>query len=83
MIENDTSILDEAGLAKRVALTYVAEAFAEAQLDGIDSESVVQAALFEAFRHLVETYGEDETATYAETFPAKIRAGVFSTSPKH
>lgn len=83
MIDTDIIASDEGGLAKRVALTYVAEAFAEAELDGLDCESMVQAALFAAFRQLVEIYGEDETATYAETFPARIRGGAFTTSPKH
>lgn len=83
MIDTDMSSLDEAGLAKRVALSYVAEAFAEAELDGLDGDCVVQAALFAAFRHLVEVYGEEQTAIYAEGLPARIRAGGFSTSPRH
>ena len=83
MIDPDITAQDEAGLAKRAALTYVAEAFAEAELDGLDSDCMVQAALFAAFRHLVEVYGEEPTATYAETFPARIRAGGFSTTPRH
>ena len=68
---------------KRAAHGYVTQAFAEAELDGLDSDFVVQAALFEAFRQLVEVYGEEPTATYAETFPARIRGGSFSASPKH
>jgi hypothetical protein len=83
MIDHDMSSPDEAGLAKRVALTYVAEAFAEAELDGIDGECVVQAALFAAFRHLVEVYGEEQTAAYAEALPGRIRSGGFSTAPRH
>ncbi len=54
MTDPDMSSLDEAGLAKRAALTYVAEAFAEAEMDGLDGDCMVQAALFAAFRHLVE-----------------------------
>lgn len=83
MIDSDMTAPDEAGLAKRVALTYVTEAFAEAELDGLDGDCVVQAALFAAFRHLVVTYGEDEAAAYAETLPGRIRAGAFSTGPRH
>lgn len=83
MIDPDISSPDEAGLAKRVALTYVVEAFAEAELDGLDGDCMVQAALFAAFRHLVETYGEEETAVYAETLPARIRAGGFTVGPRH
>lgn len=83
MIDSDISSPDEAGLAKRVALTYVAEAFAEAELDGLDGDCMVHAALFAAFRYLVETYGEEDTAAYAETLPARVRAGAFSTGPRH
>ena len=68
---------------KRAALTYVAEAFVEAQLDGLDADCIVQAALFAAFQELVATYGEDATATYAEGLPDRIRSGGFSTGLKH
>lgn len=83
MIDTEMSSLDEAGLAKRAALAYVAEAFAEAELDGLDGDFVVQAALFAAFQQLVEVYGEEQTAIYAEGLPARIRAGGFSTCPRH
>lgn len=68
---------------KRAALTYVVEAFVEAQLDGLDTDCMVQAALFAAFQELVATYGEDATARYAEGFPERIRSGAFSTGPRH
>jgi hypothetical protein len=83
MTDTDISLLDDGGLAKRMALTYVAEAFAEAELDGLDGDCMVQAALFAAFKHLVEVYGEEPAATYAEGLPARIRAGGFSTCPRH
>ncbi len=80
---NDTSDSYAGDDPKRAALGYVAEAFAAAELDGLDSDFVVQAALFEAFRHLVALYGEDQTATYAETFPDRIREGHYSVAPRH
>lgn len=83
MNDRDISLLDEGSLAKRMALTYVAEAFAEAELDGLDGDCMVQAALFAAFKHLVEVYGEEPAAAYAEGLPARIRAGGFSTAPRH
>ena len=73
----------ETSTAKRLALSYVTEAFAEAELDGIDTDCVVQAALFAAFRELILTYGEEATAEYAALLPDRIRAGAFSTNPKH
>ncbi|MDB5589664.1 hypothetical protein [Enterovirga sp.] len=83
MNDSDSSAPEDLGDAKRVAFGYVAAAFAEAELDGLDSDIVVQAALFEAFRHLVDLYGEEQTATYAETFPERIRGGGFSVAPRH
>lgn len=78
----DDAIADEAS-HKRAALGYVTQAFAEAELDGLDSDFVVQAALFEAFRQLVAVYGEEQTAIYAEGIPDKIREGSFSAGPRH
>lgn len=83
MTDQDIASHDEAAYDKRAALSYVAEAFAEAELDGLDGDCMVQAALFAAFRHLVEVYGEEPTAVYAEGLPARIRAGGFSTAPRH
>jgi hypothetical protein len=83
MTNHPDDLRDEAGPERRVALGYVAAAFAEAELDGLDSEFVVHAALFEAFRQLVDAYGEEQTATYAGTFPDRIRSGAFSAGPRH
>jgi hypothetical protein len=69
--------------AKRAALSYVTEAFTEAQLDGLDSDCVAHAALFAAFRELVETYGEEAVAVFAQSLPERVRAGAFSASFRH
>lgn len=63
---------------RRAALAYLAEAFAEATLDGIEEDCFVQAALFTAFQTLVDVYGEDAAATFAERLPERIRHGEFS-----
>jgi hypothetical protein len=63
---------------KRAALSYLSEAWAEAQLDGIDGDCLAQASLFTAFAELVATYGEDATARFAEGLGARIRNGEFS-----
>ncbi len=80
LLPNDLALVTA---EKRAALTYVAEAFVEAQLDGLDTDCIVQAALFTAFQELVATYGEDPTARYAESLPERIRSGGFSTALKH
>jgi hypothetical protein len=85
MNDNDVLLPDLPGSSaiKQAALGYVAEAFAEAELDGLDADYMAQAALFAAFMELVATYGEEAVAQYAEALPEKIRSGGFSTGPKH
>lgn len=63
---------------KRVALGYLQEAWAEAQLDGVDADCLAQASLFVALAEFVATYGEDAAASFAERLPARIKNGEFS-----
>jgi hypothetical protein len=85
MTDNDVLLedLSESSAIKQAALSYVTEAFAEAELDGLDSDYMAQAALFAAFKELVEIYGEEAVAEYAEGLPERIRGGGFSTGLKH
>ena len=80
MNDNDVPLdeLPELSALKQAALSYVTEAFAEAELDGLDGDCMAQAALFAAFTELVTTYGEDAVAEYAATLVDKIRSGAFS-----
>ncbi len=82
MNDNDADLQDYAD-DRRAALSYVVEAFAEAELDGLDADCMAQAALFAAFQELVATYGEEAAAQYAEGLPDRIRGGGFSTALKH
>ncbi|MBB3810028.1 hypothetical protein [Pseudochelatococcus contaminans] len=72
-------VMDE----KRAALFYLKEAFAEARLDGLDDDCIAHAALFAAFHSLVEVYGEDAVADFAERLPDRLRSGCFSSRPRH
>ena len=63
---------------KRVALTYLSEAWAEARHDGVDDDCMAQACLFAAFAELVSTYGEDAAAKFAEGLADRIRNSEFS-----
>ena len=85
MNENDLPLteLQELSAVKQAALSYVTEAFAEAEFDGLDGDCMAQAALFAAFMELVATYGEEAVAEYAQGLPDKIRSGGFSTGLKH
>jgi len=84
-MDDDPTHLDltDASEEKRAALAYLSEAFAEAQLDGLDGDCVAHAALFTAFHELVATYGEEAVARFAENLPTRIRGGGFSSCLRH
>jgi hypothetical protein len=76
--------LDElsAADARRVALGYVSEAFAEALLDGIDVDHFAEAAFCAAFRELVAVHGEEKAAAVAERLSERVRQGEFSAAAR-
>jgi hypothetical protein len=63
---------------KRLALSYVQDAWTEGLTEGVDGDCLAQACLFTAFAELVATYGEEAAARYAEGLGARIRNGEFS-----
>ena len=63
---------------KRLALGYLQDAWAEAVLDGIESDYLAQTALFLALAELIATYGEEPAARYADNLGQRIRNGEFS-----
>ena len=63
---------------KKVALSYLHEAWAEALHDGVEDDCMAQACLFAALAELVSTYGEDAAARYAEGLASRIHNGEFS-----
>jgi hypothetical protein len=65
---------------KRVALSYLTEAWAEARLEGIDGDCLAQASLFTAFAELVTTYGEDAVAKFVEGLSTRVKNGEFSVT---
>jgi hypothetical protein len=78
------AFFDGAGAEQRsTALAFVTEAYAEAILAGVESDSFAHAALFAALRELVATYGEEAVAGFAERLPGRLRAGEFSTGARH
>jgi hypothetical protein len=79
-----TSIDEALGADQRqAALAFVTEAFAEAILAGIESDSFAHAALFAALRELVASHGEECVAAFAEQLPMRLRSGEFSSAAKH
>ncbi len=63
---------------KRVALSYLNEAWAEARMDGVDGDCLAQACLFAALAEFVTTYGEEAAATFTAGLATRIRNGEFS-----
>lgn len=63
---------------KRAAFEIVTDAMADAEVEGIEREIVVQAALFAVFTDLVTCYGEEAVAALAEKLPARLRGGEFT-----
>jgi hypothetical protein len=61
---------------KRAALGYLAAAWTEARVEGIDGDCLAQACLFAAFAE--STYGEEVVARFAERLAVRIRIGEFS-----
>lgn len=79
----DSDLSEERQDERRVAYSYVEDAFLEARQDGLDSDALAHAALFAAFRTLVDTYGEEATAVFAEALPEKLRGGAFTSGTRH
>jgi ABC-type uncharacterized transport system permease subunit len=79
---NNASRQDDVYFAdqRRAALGYVLDAFAEGKIDGLDGDCLAHAALFSAFKELVETYGEEAVADFAARLPERVRAGEFSVT---
>lgn len=81
MIEFQEIDGDEAEFAaaqRKAAFAYVNDAFVEGQMDGIEGDCLAQAALFAAFKHLVEVYGEEPVAAFATRLPDRLRRGEFT-----
>jgi hypothetical protein len=63
---------------KRLALTYIGDAWDEALGEGVDPDILAHAALFTALADMIAAYGEEAVAEFAEKLPKKIRNFEFS-----
>jgi hypothetical protein len=63
---------------RQVALEYVAEAWNEAEDDGIATLALAHASLFAAITSLVEHHGESAIAELIASLPDRIRAGEYN-----
>ena len=88
--EASAQVADEAGAddlatikeKKKLALSYICEAWDEALAEGIDSEILAHAALFTALCDLIATYGEEPVAELAMTLPQRIRDLEFTVTER-
>ncbi len=74
----DGESLDAISEQKRVALTYLTQAWGDAVAEGVDSDILAHAALFAALSDLVASYGEDAVADLAATLQDRIRNREFT-----
>lgn len=78
-LAHEQSLMDlRAADARRAALNYVSEAFAEAVMDGIDVDAFAEAAFCAAFRELVALHGEEHAAAVAQKLAERVRGGEFT-----
>jgi len=63
---------------RQLALEHLAEAWNNAENDGLEGEAIAHAALFAAMATLVRTFGEEATADLMATLPKRIRHGEYT-----
>jgi hypothetical protein len=74
----DAPTADEIASQKQAALRLIMDAFEEGEMDGLDIDCIVQAALFASLKEFVSIYGEEAVAKFAERLPERIRNGEFT-----
>ncbi len=63
---------------RQLALEYIAEAWNEAEDEGIERGALAHAALFAAITTLVDAYGEAAAADLIGSLPDRIRSGEYN-----
>ncbi len=63
---------------RQLALEYIAEAWNNAEEDGVEQRALAHASLFAGITTLVRNYGEEAAATLIAALPERIRAGDYS-----
>jgi hypothetical protein len=76
--EAEANLADHDGEQRKIALEYIAQAWNQAEDDGIDSMALAHASLFAALATLVTAYGDDGAAELINCLPERIRAGEYN-----
>lgn len=63
---------------KRIALSYITDAWIEAVLDGIDPDNFARATLEAAVKELVAQWGEGDAAKYVSQLVPRIESFEYS-----
>ena len=63
---------------KRLALTYLSEAWDDALAESVDPDILANSALFLALSDMIAAYGEEAVAEFARSLPKRIEALEFS-----
>jgi hypothetical protein len=70
--------LDRAQAERQLALEYLAEAWNDAEEDGIESAALAHASLFAALATFVRMHGDEATADLIGQLPERIRNGEYN-----
>lgn len=76
--DSDSALIERDREARQLALEYLAEAWNDAEDDGVESTALAHASLFAALTTLVEAYGEEAAAELIAALPDRIRSGEFN-----
>jgi hypothetical protein len=74
----DPSVVADRDTERQIALEYLAEAWNDAEDDGIESTSLAHASLFAALATFSKMLGDDATAELVAMLPDRIRSGEYN-----
>lgn len=63
---------------RQIALEYLADAWNDAEEDGVQSASLAHASLFAALATFVKMHGDDAVADLVAMLPDRIRSGEYN-----
>ncbi|QQR38107.1 hypothetical protein [Devosia rhizoryzae] len=70
--------LDLGQAERQLALEYLAEAWNEAEEDGVETAALAHASLFVALATFVRQHGDEATADLVAQLPDRIRSGEYN-----
>lgn len=68
----------DAETQKALALDLVLEAWDKALAQGVEPEVLASVAIYASFVDMVDRFGEEAVADFAETLPERVRDGEFT-----